>query len=587
MNLLFKSLVSPTPPPPPPRTSPRAIAIAPARRGSPPGSIAMDHAWYARDVAEMQLWRRVGGCAWAFAVAFAVAQAYWAVAHPLATLSRLLSPASWASRCALSLAFAAIQIPVVAVTTALIRPSPGAPRVAGERGVDPWGVFAAPGSDARWAGANAPPHLFPANFAPTPWVPPQIPRPTAREIARDALLQLALLLAHCACGAASAATLGSSSGGVDDASAWSRSLVRGAVLGFAASAHFFLSDAHVVPPPEPPRAGALNARRPLSRLRRLEKMAPGATRDAVEIAAIACVAHATLAVVFAASAIAENAGGPFSAVFRVLARGVFEAYSATFRFPLFASAAFCWRVGSAIAASALAERYRFRPQTLERGAAAAAAPLLASLVMHEAPWVQHCAFEDLCAIAEERGGGHRAASTGRGRGRADGAGAEGGGLSGGGLSGVSGSRSSSVSGFAPGTLSRGAAEDAARRALLFAARPDGKGGGACAPARPALAPALAVAAACRAAMEKHLEAVREGGVVYSGGPRGHPAGFEPRRGGFGIGAPGSFLGVPSGAFASGFDARSRSKFGGVRLRLPSKKKERDAAAGGSEKKDAK
>ena len=240
-------------------------------------------------------------------------------------------------------------------------------------------------------------------------------------------------------------------------------------------------------------------------------MAPGATRDAVEIAAIACVAHATLAVVFAASAIAENAE-PFSAVFRVLARGVFEAYSATFRFPLFASAAFCWRVGSAVAASALAERYRFRPQTLE-GAAAAAAPLLASLVMHEAPWVQHCAFEDLCAIAEERGGGHRAASTGRGRGRADGGGG--------------GRRAFGRRAFGRFGLSvferfglrardpfarRGGGRGSAGAALRGSAG-RGKAAARTRPRPPPRSRPSSPSPPRRAAMEKHLEAVREGGGI--------------------------------------------------------------------------
>ena len=71
-------------------------------------------------------------------------------------------------------------------------------------GVDPWGVFAPPGSEARWAGARAPKHLFPAasrepvGVAHAPGTPPD-------EIARDALGLAALLLSHVAAGAAACA----------------------------------------------------------------------------------------------------------------------------------------------------------------------------------------------------------------------------------------------------------------------------------------------------------------------------------------------------------------------------------------------
>ena len=53
-------------------------------------------------------------------------------------------------------------------------------------GVDPWGVFAPPGSEARWAGARAPKHLFPAAFAASRWVshtPPE-PPPTRSRATR-------------------------------------------------------------------------------------------------------------------------------------------------------------------------------------------------------------------------------------------------------------------------------------------------------------------------------------------------------------------------------------------------------------------
>ena len=55
-------------------------------------------------------------------------------------------------------------------------PLPAPPHVAAG-GVDPWGIFASPGSRERWAGARAPPHLFPQGFTPSRWVSPQVPGP--------------------------------------------------------------------------------------------------------------------------------------------------------------------------------------------------------------------------------------------------------------------------------------------------------------------------------------------------------------------------------------------------------------------------
>ena len=53
------------------------------------------------------------------------------------------------------------------------------------------------------------------------------------------------------------------------------------------------------------------------------------------------------------------------------------------------------------------EPYAFLPQTLERGAVVASAPLLASLTRADKPFAQHAAYRDLCDVAETGGGGRR------------------------------------------------------------------------------------------------------------------------------------------------------------------------------------
>ena len=103
-----------------------------------------------------------------------------------------------------------------ALVAAMLRPSLAPLRVAGGAvggGVDPWGVFAPPGSEARWAGARAPKHLFPAAFAASRWVSHTPPEPPPDEIARDALGLAALLLSHVAAGAAACALLATAARG--------------------------------------------------------------------------------------------------------------------------------------------------------------------------------------------------------------------------------------------------------------------------------------------------------------------------------------------------------------------------------------
>ena len=206
----------------------------------------MDHAWYTRDVAEMQAWRRVGAHVWSSAVSALLALAYLAVARVRGVsslMAAIFSPSEWATRGSLALAFAAMQLPVSLASTALLRPSP-APLHVAAGGVDPWGIFASPGSRERWAGARAPPHLFPQGFTPSRWVSPQVPRPSAAEISRDALLRVALVAAHAASGAASCALLAHAAGSVGPAEAvWtavrtaSKPARYGAALGAVASAH--------------------------------------------------------------------------------------------------------------------------------------------------------------------------------------------------------------------------------------------------------------------------------------------------------------------------------------------------------------
>ena len=144
----------------------------------------MDHAWYVRDVHEMRAWRRIGAVAWSFALA-----ALFALAYITLTSTPTLRASAWATRLGVSLAFAATQLPPSALVAAMLRPSLAPLRVAGGAvggGVDPWGVFAPPGSEARWAGARAPKHLFPAAFAASRWVShtPPNPPPTRSRATR-------------------------------------------------------------------------------------------------------------------------------------------------------------------------------------------------------------------------------------------------------------------------------------------------------------------------------------------------------------------------------------------------------------------
>ena len=107
----------------------------------------MDHGWYTgytHDLAEMQGWRRLACYTWSSLLAFLVAAAYLALARAqlfpsgdgissgggmgIFTLATVfLSPTEWVIRGALALVFAALQLPPVVVSVALMRPSPVGP----------------------------------------------------------------------------------------------------------------------------------------------------------------------------------------------------------------------------------------------------------------------------------------------------------------------------------------------------------------------------------------------------------------------------------------------------------------------------
>jgi hypothetical protein len=173
----------------------------------------MDHAWYQRDVAELQGWRRVACYAWGAALSCAVACTWLSVARYLSGIASLfaavLGPSEWFVKGSFALAFAAATLPPTIAAAALIRPSSTPLHLTG--GVDPWGVFAPPGSKERWVGATCiPPHLFPPGFSNSQWVRTQAvgaSQLSSREMARDALGFTALFAAHVGSGAAACALL--------------------------------------------------------------------------------------------------------------------------------------------------------------------------------------------------------------------------------------------------------------------------------------------------------------------------------------------------------------------------------------------
>ena len=410
----------------------------------------MDHAWYVRDVYEMRAWRRIGAVAWSFALA-----ALFALAYITLTSTPTLRASAWAARLGASLAYAATQLPLAALVAAMLRPSLAPLRVVGG-GVDPWGVFAPPGSEARWAGARAPTHLFPAGFAASRWVSHSAPESPPDEMARDALGLAALLLAHVAAGAAGCALLATAARGdgvscCDDASHGRDGYRReghehasvvvpviGAVSSCAFRAARYGTALGAVVAAHWVRSGARHASfAPVSRPRlyRAKRAVAPAFREGATLACVAVLVAVLVAVAFPMAdeaSLASHAIGDVSA--RVpsddalgdvlssrLARfpSPLALFAAAARAALGACAAFLSALGHApvgcvVAATALVsraaaetvltERYRFLPQSLDGGAAAACAPLLASLAARETPWAQSLAYLDLCEVCSRAHG---------------------------------------------------------------------------------------------------------------------------------------------------------------------------------------
>ena len=421
----------------------------------------MDHAWYVRDVNEMRAWRRIGAVAWSFALA-----ALFALAYITLTSTPTLRASAWATRLGVSLAFAATQLPPAALVAAMLRPSLAPLRVAGGAvggGVDPWGVFAPPGSEARWAGARAPKHLFTAAFAASRWVSHTPPEPPPDEIARDALGLAALLLSHVAAGAAACALLATAAHGGsccdhDDpdgghrgdhhhhhhhhehhehatlivpllgavSSCALRAARYGAALGLVAAAHWVKTGASF--------ASFAPVARP--RLFRVKRSIGPACAKGGSLACVAVVVTAVLTLLFpmedemtffgasrdlsAEGVDALSPEGTFGTrAYRIAVTVPLALALAAARLVLAACVAFTsalghaplgFAVAAAMASSraaieiVLTERYRFLPQTLDEGSVAACAPLLAALADDSVPWAQSLAFYDLCLLCEVKNG---------------------------------------------------------------------------------------------------------------------------------------------------------------------------------------
>ena len=121
---------------------------------------------------------------------------------PWGVVAATLSPTEWTKRVAHALALALAQLPAHITAVALMRPSLAPLRVVGgddDGAVDPYGGFAEPGSQGRFAASRVPPHLFPAGFGPSRWC--ATPSPTwaspAAE-AKDAIAHLIAFAAHVA-----------------------------------------------------------------------------------------------------------------------------------------------------------------------------------------------------------------------------------------------------------------------------------------------------------------------------------------------------------------------------------------------------
>ena len=365
----------------------------------------MDHAWYARDVADLLRWRRVATAVWGSAMSILAALAYLAFARfrptPWGVVAATLSPAEWTKRVAHALALALAQLPAHITAVALMRPSLAPLRIVGgddDGAVDPYGGFAEPGSAGRFAASRVPPHLFPAGFGPSRWCATPSPTNTAAAEAKDAIAHLTAFAAHVLSGAASCVAL--RRGAVvhgHDAPSSSEGLVHaarfGAVLGALVAAHFA-------------GTGARNCAFPAAarpRWMRVKRCAPAAAWRGIWFSLAAAGAHAGLRVALTLRGEMATADGVVSLV-RVVFDFWFREVSDAFRMvPCGFACAGGWLAARAAANVVLTERYKFLPQSLADGPVSASAPLLASLVATETPFAQHAAYQDLCAVCEDGG----------------------------------------------------------------------------------------------------------------------------------------------------------------------------------------
>ena len=438
----------------------------------PPVRVTMDHAWYTLDVLEMRVWRRAGAVVWSFGVATLFGLLYITVMDAT-NFAAVFSAGEWAKKVGLSVAFALTQLPPSMLTTVLLKPSLAPLRVAGGPlggGVDPWGVFAPPGSEQRWAGARAPPHLFPAGFQASRWVSHRPPHMAPDEMARDALGAVAVVVAHVVSGAAACALFadaahddccdhgddanrhgdghghgdshhGHSSHGHhshghhhqhdsdDSNSLWgvvtmspcvTRAARYGAVLGLVAASHYFLSGAQL--------ASFQHAPRP--RWFRVKASIPTSLYQGGVVACVSVIVATAVAVLFPLEdndelesiIVADTFSHPSSLTLKRAVLLPFMFISATLQFlyiytihflstlgyaPLGAVVAGTWFSQRKTSEHVQTERYHFRPQSLGGGNTTASGPLLASLVNETQPWVQHLGFLDLYLVCTHGGGGRR------------------------------------------------------------------------------------------------------------------------------------------------------------------------------------
>ena len=393
----------------------------------------MDHAWYTRDISEMRVWRRAGAVVWSFALFVLFGLSYLTLTN-VTNIGALFSTREWATRFGLAIAFALTQLPPAVLATVLLRPAVAPLRIAGGPvggGVDPFGVFAPPGSEARWSGARAPPHLFPTGFQQSRWVQHIPPNVSPEEIAKDTLGSVALVLAHLVSGAAGCALFadaahdrccdhrGDESGGGhgghghehhdhsghmheghhhsphddDRISVWglvsmspcvARAARYGAALGAAAVVEYFFSGAR--------QASFAHAPRP--RVYRVKACVPHCAYSGAVLACYAVLLATAVAALFPLEGVVEgtlrddgltgenveHVAEVFSlkrfalVPFHVLKATVTFAYLLLVSFlgnlgyaPLGAVVCGCWFVSRAAAEIVQTERYRFLPQSVRFG----------------------------------------------------------------------------------------------------------------------------------------------------------------------------------------------------------------------------